>query len=431
MITEMPFMRAFMPPTPAGGTIPTVAPRSGGISPDDLLALPPLTTPRRPHRADRHASRCQTRRRSPTAPTPSADANRRPARQPPTHAAAPTELRRPHTPISAATPQTRQRVHAPAQRAHVRLHLRARDLEQLRSRQYHDGAQPLRLARRRRNTPPTILKPNPEDKNVSPVEMVNFVREQTQVSAITRIGGDMELLKHFIAANIPVIVETGYSLEGEVWLGHYQTIVGYDDNQNVFYIYDSWLGTGTGDAGMTEHYSDFDSRWQAFNRTFIVIYEKDRESVVQQILGDRADVTKPTSTRWKSRAQEASANRAERLRLVQHRHGLRQARSVRQSAPPPTIRRFRLQTLPFRMLWYQFGPFEAYFQTGRYDDVLALVNNNISSAGQYVEETLLLAGQGLSPRRGAQQDAAAAFQRALAQNPNYAGCPRRARHAQS
>src|SRR5690606_25361071 len=152
------------------------------------------------------------------------------------------------------------------------------------------------------------LKPNTEDKNVSPAELVNFVREQTFVRAITRVGGSMEMLKQFIAANIPVIVETGYFLEGEAWLGHYQTVVGYDDNQSVFYVYDSWLGTGVNEAGLTETYLDFDTNWQAFNRVIIAIYEPDREAIVQQILGDHADDRKAEEHALETAIAEANAD---------------------------------------------------------------------------------------------------------------------------
>ncbi|MFN8448838.1 MAG: tetratricopeptide repeat protein [Anaerolineae bacterium] len=263
----------------------------------------------------------------------------------------------------------------------------------------------------------SILKPNTEDKNVSPSEMVSFVRQQTQVSAITRMGGDIELVKDFIAANIPIIVETGYYLEGENWLGHYQTVVGYDDNQSVFYIYDSWLGIGTGDAGIAEHYSDFDANWQYFNRAFIVIYEKDRENVVQQILGDRADVTKADEHALAVAQQEARADRQNALAWFNLGTSYTRLGQYEQAATAYDQAR-RLGTLPFRMLWYQFGPFEAYFETGRYDDVLALVNTNLRTAGNYVEETFYWQGKVLAAQ-GQRQDAAAAFQRAIAQNPNY------------
>ena len=47
--------------------------------------------------------------------------------------------------------------------------------------------------------------------------------------------------------------------------------------------------------------------------------------------------------------------------------------------------------LPWRMLWYQFGPFEAYYKVGRYDDVLALVQANLGTT-PYVEETYYWTG---------------------------------------
>ena len=43
IIDQLPFMRALMAPTPPGGTLPTVVPVAGALSPADLLAdLPTL-----------------------------------------------------------------------------------------------------------------------------------------------------------------------------------------------------------------------------------------------------------------------------------------------------------------------------------------------------------------------------------------------------
>jgi tetratricopeptide (TPR) repeat protein len=262
-----------------------------------------------------------------------------------------------------------------------------------------------------------LLKPNTEDKNVNPAEMVAFVREQTQVSAITRIGGDLELVKDFIAANIPIIVETGYTPEGELWYGHYQTVVGYDDNQSVFYIYDSWLGIGLGESGIAEHYADFDRNWRDFNRTFIVIYEKDREGVVQQILGDRADVTMANEHALDVAREEATADRQDAFAWFNMGTAYTRLGQYEEAAAAYD-QAFRLGVLPFRMLWYQFGPFEAYFETGRYDEVMALVSSNLSTAGNYVEETFYWQGKAYEAQGQAQQ-AAGAFQRALANNPRY------------
>jgi hypothetical protein len=413
-------MRAFMRPTPAGGTIPTVAPRQGDISAEDLLnsALPLLdvteTTVAPTDIPVAIVTQESTELPIVVPPTQTFIASSTPTTLPPT--IAPTAANPPTAGAQdAATPQTVSAISRPAaQRMYGFTYVR----------ETWNNCGPANITmvlshygwRETQEYAASYLKPNPEDKNVSPAEMVSFVRDQTQISAITRIGGDMELLKQLIAANIPVIIETGYSLEGESWLGHYQTIVGYDDAQNVFYIYDSWLGTGTGDAGMTEHYGDFDSRWQAFNRTFIVVYEKDRENEVVQILGDRADVTKADEHALAVAIEEAKANPQNGFAWFNIGTAYDKLGQFDKAASAYDQAR-RLQTLPFRMLWYQFGPFDAYFQTGRYDDVLALATNNISSAGQYVEESFYWQGK-VYAAQGKKGDAIAAFNKALAQNPN-------------
>ena len=51
--------------------------------------------------------------------------------------------------------------------------------------------------------------------------------------------------------------------------------------------------------------------------------------------------------------------------------------------------------LPWRMLWYQFGPFEAYYETGRYDEVIALADATLQTR-QPRRGAVLLAGPGAS-----------------------------------
>ena len=41
--------------------------------------------------------------------------------------------------------------------------------------------------------------------------------------------------------------------------------------------------------------------------------------------------------------------------------------------------------LHFRMLWYQFGPYESYYATGRYDDVVALADAPLLTADNLEE----------------------------------------------
>jgi hypothetical protein len=257
------------------------------------------------------------------------------------------------------------------------------------------------------------LKPDPEDKNVSPNEMVSFVNENSGVRAITRIGGSVDLIKKLLANNFPVLIETGYAPEGYDWIGHYRTIVAYDDTLGNFYIYDSYLGFGTNDAGMTESYSEFDRNWQAFNRVFIVLYDKSREAELTSLLGDMADVNKASEHALTVAQSEARQNPTNVYPWFNMGTALTKLKRYDEAAV--AYDKALQLGLHFRMLWYQFGPFEAYFNTRRYNDVLALVNNNLTNGGSYVEETYYWQGM-VFAAEGQKAQAASAFHSALVHN---------------
>ncbi len=259
-----------------------------------------------------------------------------------------------------------------------------------------------------------FLRGGREDKNVSPDEIVEFVNEQTQVRALYRIGGDMTTLKRLIAAELPVMVELGYAPEGNDWLGHYQTVVGYDDAVGAFYVFDSYIPS---DQGLPETYREFDSDWQQFSRTFIVFYPPEREGVVMDILGEldtedgAAQVALATAQR---EARENPDNPYPWFNI-----GKAQTRLGNYDAAASAFDQARLKGLPWRMLWYQFEPFEAYFETGRYSDVLALVESNITTLGNgYVEETYYWEGR-VHEAQGNSSQAAASFRQAVQQNSSF------------
>jgi hypothetical protein len=88
-----------------------------------------------------------------------------------------------------------------------------------------------------------VLKPNLRDKNVMPYEMVDYVQNNTDLKALARVGGDLQMLKDFLAAGFPVIVEKGFegpSFDG--WMGHYEVVNGYNDAKSSFTVQDSYLG---------------------------------------------------------------------------------------------------------------------------------------------------------------------------------------------
>ena len=118
-----------------------------------------------------------------------------------------------------------------------------------------------------------IVKPNSRDKNVMPYELEDYLINNTDFMDIVRIGGDLQTLKALINAGIPVMIEKGFSTQEQGWMGHYELIVGYDDEKGEFYTQDSYLQIAKPDAKyFAISYDDFYQNWRAFNFVFIVVF---------------------------------------------------------------------------------------------------------------------------------------------------------------
>lgn len=234
------------------------------------------------------------------------------------------------------------------------------------------------------------LKPNREDKNVSPDQMVTFVNSQIPelpVYAINRSGGTLDRLKLLVSKNFPVIIELGYDPEPDRlgWMGHYLLVTGYDDAQQIFITQDSYLGPNYHYS--YEHVQRF---WQHFNYTYIVVYESGREPELLELLGTDADATQNAINALELATQEATANRNNAFAWFNMGTNFVELEVWDRAAL--AYDEARRVGLPWRMMWYQFGPFEAYQAVGRYDDVLALARaNQNDGGGHYVEETFYYA----------------------------------------
>jgi hypothetical protein len=123
----------------------------------------------------------------------------------------------------------------------------------------------------------TWLKPNGEDKNVSPWQITEFVNNELpelNVFALARYGGTLDTLKMLVSQGYPVMIEAGYDPEPERlgWMGHYLFVKGYDDSISEFITNDSYLGENTNYT--YDHIQEF---WQHFNYAYIVFYESGQE----------------------------------------------------------------------------------------------------------------------------------------------------------
>ena len=265
------------------------------------------------------------------------------------------------------------------------------------------------------------IRPNNEDRNASPHELVRFVNEEnTPMQALWRYGGDLDMLRRLISAGFPVVIERSHKFAGYEWLGHYQAMIGYDDNTRQFTIMDSFLGQSTGGDAIVETYDEVDAGWREFNYIFIVVYQPEDETLVRQLIGaERATIEASAEHAFNIAQRQARADRNDAFAFFNIGTSLT-AMGMYEEAARAFDQATALQQLPWRLYWYQFGIFEAYYEVGRYDDVMQLVNTNLSSSagGRYVEETYFWQGKVLSAQ-GDTTGARQAFNTALNYNRFY------------
>ncbi len=231
------------------------------------------------------------------------------------------------------------------------------------------------------------MRPQYEDRNVTPWELAAYVNEQTPLQASVFSGGDLDTLKRLIAAGYPVVIEKGYEPnDWQGWMGHYLTLIGYDDAAQEFTSLDTFLGPWDS-HGRAESYDYINTYWQHFNNIFYVVYPPEEEEAVLALLP--AGLTDPL-TMWQQAAENAQAdtvadptnsyawfNLGTSLTELGHLTG-EQSYFANAAA---AFDQARTIGLPWRMLWYQFRPYEAYLAMGRTDDVLTLANATLSSGG--------------------------------------------------
>lgn len=262
-----------------------------------------------------------------------------------------------------------------------------------------------------------ILKPQRHDRNVNVDELVYYVRNYAGwLNAEFRVAGDLQLLKRFLAAGLPVIVEETFYFESaywpndDLWAAHYNLLTGYDDAEQIFITQDSYHG-----ANLKVSYDLLDEYWQTFNRVYLVVYPVEQQELVKSILGKDWDVEA-------NRQRALEISQAETKTDSENPYtwfnlGSSLVWFERYAEAVEAYDKARQIGVPQRMLRYQFGPFFAYFHTNRNDDLLVLSEYALKRTPTS-EEALLWHGWALY-RQGDVAKAVAQFQRALVENPNY------------
>lgn len=265
-----------------------------------------------------------------------------------------------------------------------------------------------------------VVKPNQYDRNVSPRELYEYLLTQG-FDAYIRVDGDLDTLKRFIAAGYPVLVEKGYTCEkGERcsgWFGHYSVFTGYDDAESYFITQDTFRG-----PDLKLSYDYVLTNWRAFDYLYLVVFPAgaERDAEVAALLGAAADLNRNYHDALARAQNEALALTGEDAAFAWFNVGTNLYYLQDYAGAAAAYDQARQTGLPYRMLWYQFGPYRSYYQMARYQDVIDLatfaINGAIGEPG--LEEAYFWRGQA-EEALGQRDQAIEDYRTALVRHPDY------------
>lgn len=276
-----------------------------------------------------------------------------------------------------------------------------------------------------------ILKGSKDDRNVSPEELAALAGSNG-FKTLVRVNGDANTLKALLAQGIPVLVENWFVPRPADASGHYRLLTGYDDTgtastrgvglsvefagnypateSGYFIAQDSYIGPNT-----KLPYRAWDRDWRVFNRTYLVFYKDAQASVVKSIVGEDMSDAVMYASAQSAAQRDIDANTNDGYAWFNLGSSL--AALGKYESAGRAFDRARQLKLPWRMMWYQFGPYESYLKSGRYEEAIALADATLVNY-PLSEEALYY--RGLAQLALGRKDAARlSFQKALEANTRF------------
>lgn len=257
------------------------------------------------------------------------------------------------------------------------------------------------------------LRADADDRSVMLWEMALYVEQETEFGALYRVGGVPALLKRLVAYGFPVVIPVGFEADDGEWYGHHWLVAGYDDEAQMFLVYDSFLGAGE-DGPREVSYNQLDAAWRQFNRAFLIVYRPEDRAEALDELAHYAD---------RATLRVLGPSLADGYRM-QHPDdpwawfnlGAAWADLGDYGAAAAAFDKAFEMGLPWRTLWYRPEPYAAYYGAGRLSDVIRLADEQ-SQAG-FFEEVAYWRGM-VYATQGLPDLARREFQSVLDANPNY------------
>ena len=183
-------------------------------------------------------------------------------------------------------------------------------------------------------------------------------------------------------------------------MGHYNLVIGYDDAAQTFYTLDSYklalmdYEDRQSAPNSEVSYEDMSHFWRAFNNVFIVVYPPGYENDVNNALGTLADETASYQVAYeRALADTTTYTEPQDLYFSWYNVGTSLVKMQDYvNAAAAYDKAFLLfesipeKSRPYRMLWYQTGPYYAYFYSARYQDLINLATTTIDAEAERVLE---------------------------------------------
>jgi tetratricopeptide (TPR) repeat protein len=116
------------------------------------------------------------------------------------------------------------------------------------------------------------------------------------------------------------------------------------------------------------------SGWRAFNYIYVVVYPSERNEEVLRLLGANGDEAYNQALAIDSARGETGLLTGQDLAFAWFNLGTSLVNVNDYGPATLAFDEARYAGLPWRMLWYQTGPYFAYFYGGRYQEVIDLAN---------------------------------------------------------
>lgn len=250
------------------------------------------------------------------------------------------------------------------------------------------------------------LQGDNDDKSVTLEELAEKSKDYGFIP-YHRPNGNTQMIKLFITYGIPVVARTLTKANEDI--GHYRVVKGYDDTTREFIQDDSLQG-----KNLRYSYDDFDKLWKKFNYEYLVLVPTDKNEVAKAILGENADFKKAWENAVETAQKEVANNPADIDARFNLSVALYNVENFKRSAEE--FEKVENQ-LPFRTLWYQIEPIEAYYELGNYDRVFQITDKILSPYNRAFSELYIIRGN-IYKKQGNLQAARSEFEKAVFYNQN-------------